>query len=181
MLNKISSFVLERNDLATQNRHLASMENTSYFWYDRWTLDKDLNGPAIASIVTLQLVLALPSNLFIILHSLSHRRLLKKSAILLLFSLSMSNVLMTLFYMPFVMVASGAEEWIFGGSNQTRDILCQINGFIYEYSVTVTGHILVIISIDRFLFIVKAVHYHKIMTWKVILGIKTAVWVSVHY
>ena len=44
------------------------------------------------------------------------------------------------------------------------DILCQMNGLV-------SGLILVIISIDLFLFIVKAAHHHKIMTCKVTFGI----------
>ena len=157
----------------------ASPDNTTSLYY-YWNLDDNLNGPAIAFIVFLQLVLALPSNLFIVVHSICDKKEnLKKSAIILLFSLALSNLAMALFYMPFVIVALGAEEWIFGGSDYTRDILCQINGFIYEYLVIVTGHILVMISIDRFLYIVKADYYHKIMTWKVTAGIMAAVWVSV--
>ena len=156
------------------------MENVTTIEYNRWILNEYLSGPVIAFFVTLQLVLALPSNLFIILHSLSHRKLFNKSAIILLFSLSISNLLVTLFYMPFAIVASGAEEWILGGSDYSRNTLCQIHGFVYEYSVTVTGHILVIISIDRFLYIVRATHHTKIMSWKVTLGIMAAVWVSVH-
>ena len=69
--------------------------------------------------------------------------------------------------MPFVFVSPGAEEWIIARLH-TRDILCQMNG---KYSFTVSGLILVIISIDLFLFIVKAAHHHKIMTCKVTFGI----------
>ena len=158
------------------------MENatTSAVYNTTWKLSGNINGPAIAFFVTLQLLLALPSNLFIVVHSLSHRKRFKQSAIILLFSLALSNLLMTLFYMPFVIVASGAQEWILGDSNYSRNILCQINGFTYEYSVIVTSHILVIISFDRFLFIVKAMGNRQIMTWKVTLAIMAAVWVSVH-
>ena len=50
------------------------MENatTSAVYNTTWKLSGNINGPAIAFFVTLQLLLALPSNLFIVVHSLSH-------------------------------------------------------------------------------------------------------------
>lgn len=144
-----------------------------------WTLDASLSGPAISFFIALLFFLALPTNLFIIGHALYHRKTsLKKSAIILLFSLAVTNLLMTIFYMPFAIIASAAEEWIFGDTDNTRNILCQMHGFVFEYSSTMTGHILVVISIDRFLFIVRSMDYHKIMTWKVTCVIIAVIAVS---
>lgn len=154
------------------------MENNTTSEYTDWTLDEGLNGPIIAFFIALHLLLALPTNLFVVIHSLCRFRNFKNSAVILLFCLALSNLIMVLFYMPFVIVASGAEEWIIGGSDYSRNILCQIHGVIYEYSVTVTCHILVAISIDRSIYIVKVHAYQKIMTWKVTCGIMAAVWVS---
>jgi len=134
--------------------------------------------PGIAFIVLLHLLLALPANLFVVIYSLSHYRDFKKGATILLFCLAVSNLIMALLYMPFVVVATSADEWIFGNTDHIRRVLCHMHGFVYEASITVTNHVLVVISIERFFYIVK-VHLHsKIMSWKVITVIMVAVWVS---
>jgi len=176
--------VIVRMELLGNGSDLSSTDdgNNTEDHYDHWTLAEELNGPAISFFITLQLVLALPSNLFIILHSLCHwKSSLKKSAVVLLFSLALSNLLMAVLYMPFAGVASGAGEWIIGRTDYTREVLCNIHGFVFEYSATLTGHVLVLISVDRFLFIVKAPDYHKIMTYKVtvfiiaIIGVRMSI------
>jgi len=144
-----------------------------------WTLDSSLKGPAIAFVVALHFVLALPTNLFVIVHSLCHIKNLKKSGNILLLNLVFSNFLIVVFYMPFTVVATAAREWIVGGSSDSRrQVLCQIHGFIFEYSVNVNCHILVVISMDRFLYIVKAQAHSKLMSTKITLGTMFAVWVS---
>ena len=85
---------------------------------------------------------------------------------------------MTLLYMPFTIVASSAGEWIFGTTDYTRDILCQIHGFVLAYSVIVSGQTLAVISVDRFLYIVKSNVYFKIMTWKAGFALMAIIWVS---
>ncbi len=143
-----------------------------------WTFDMELKAPAIAFIVLLHLLLALPTNLFVVIYSLSHCRDFKQGATILLFCLAVSNLIMALLYMPFVVVATSADEWIFGNTDHIRQVLCHMHGFVYELSITVTNHVIVVISIERFLYIVK-VHLHsKIMSWKVITVIMAAVWVS---
>ncbi len=143
-----------------------------------WTFDKELNATAIAFIVLLHLLLALPANLFVVIHSLSHCQDFKKGATILLFCLAVSNLIMALLYMPFVVVATSADEWIFGNTDHIRQVLCDIHGFIFELLISVTNHVLVVMSIERFFYIVK-VHLHsKIMSWKVITVIMAAVLVS---
>lgn len=79
--------------------------------------------------------------------------------------------------MPPLIVATAKEEWIIGGSDLGRLTSCLVHGIIHEFSLTLTNHILVAISIDRFLFIVEASHHSKIMTVKVTLGILAVIWV----
>ncbi len=143
-----------------------------------WTFDTKLNAPGIAFFVLLHLLLALPANLFVVIYYLSHCRDFKKGATIFLFCLAVSNLIMALLYMPFVVVATSADEWIFGNTDHIRQVLCHMHGFVYELSITVTNHVLVVMSIERFFYIVK-VHLHsKIMSWKVITVIVIVVWVS---
>ena len=145
----------------------------------RWKLSEDIHGPVIAFFVSLEFLLSLPSNIFIIAYSFCHgKESLKKSATILLFCLALGNLFMTLFYMPFVIVASSAGEWIFGGTDHSREIVCQIHSYIHMCANTVSVFTLAAVSFDRFLNIVKASIYSKIMTWKFAIGIITIIWVS---
>ena len=82
---------------------------------NRWALGEELVGPVIATFVGIELVSSLLANLFICGHTvLNAKKMLMKSSTLLLFSLALSNLLMAVLYMPFVVVASAAEEWIIG-------------------------------------------------------------------
>ena len=147
----------------------------------RWCLKESLVGPVIASFVSIEFVLSLAINLFICTFTLMHaRRMLTKASTLLLFNLTLSNLLVTVLYMPFVIVASAAEEWIIGNSDEVRNGFCQFTGLVFAYTTSVSVHTLAAISFDRFLFIVKAQIYHRIMTWKSALGIVIFIWVSVN-
>jgi hypothetical protein len=144
-----------------------------------WCLDEDLIGPLMALFTTIIFILSLVINLFICVYTLSHPKSLKKSSTMFLFNLALISLLMTVLFMPFMVVASAAEEWIIGQSDtDQRDILCQITAFIFAYTVGVSVHTLAAISFDRFLSIVKPHHHKKYMTWKVALGIVVFIWVS---
>ena len=143
-----------------------------------WCLDEDLIGPLMAVFTTIIFVLSLIINLFICIYTLSHPKSLKKSSTMFLFNLALINLLMTVLFMPFMIVASAAEEWLIGQSDTERDVLCQITAFIFAYTVGVSVHTLAAISFDRFLSIVKPHHHKKYMTWKVALGIVIFIWVS---
>ena len=146
----------------------------------RWCLNEELIGPLISFFTLVILILSLATNLFICVYTLSHSKSLKKSSTMLLFNLVLINLLMTVLYMPLMVVASAAGEWIIGQSDSERDILCQITAFVFAYTVGVSIHTLAAISFDRFLSIVKPHHHRKYMTWKVALGIVVFIWVSLN-
>ena len=144
----------------------------------RWCLNDKLIGPLIAFFTLVILILSLTTNLFICVYTLTHAKSLKKSSTMFLFNLALVNLLMTVLYMPLMVIASAAEEWIIGNSDRERDILCQITAFIFAYTVGISIHTLAAISFDRFLSIVKPHHHKKYMSWRVALGIVVVIWVS---
>ena len=147
----------------------------------RWCLNEELIGPLIAFFTLVILILSLTSNLLICVYTVTHAKSLKKSSTLFLFNLALVNLLMTVLYMPLMVIASAAEEWIIGQSDRERDILCQITAFIFAYTVGISIHTLAAISFDRFLSIVKP-HYHKkYMTWRIALGVVVVIWVRFDY
>ncbi len=59
-----------------------------------------------------------------------------------------------------------------------RNIFCQIHGFIFFQSCTVSTYTLAAISIDRFFYIVKGEVYHKWMSVKVADSMAAIIWVN---
>ena len=152
----------------------AASLNTS-----RWQQDGNIEGPVIATLVGIEFVLSLPSNLFILIYSLlNYRQSLNKSSTIFLFNLSLSNLLVTVFYMLFYIISSGAEEWIFGSTDYVRNILCQLHGFTFAFTTNILLSTLAVISFDRFLNIVKPLLHKRILTWKTAFGIVVFLWVS---
>ena len=145
----------------------------------RWQQDGNIVGPVIATLVGIELVLSLPSNLFILIYSLlNYRQSLNKSSTIFLFNLSLSNLLMTVFYMLFYIISSGAEEWIFGSTDFVRNILCQLHGFTFVFTNSISLHTLAVISFDRFLSIVKHHLHGRFLTRRTALWIVVILWVS---
>lgn len=175
-LNFSTSFFTTTEAVATTANVTASASLNS----SRWQLSESIEGPVLATLVGVEFILSLLSNLFILAHTLYHsRESFKKSSTIFLFSLALSNLLTSLLYMFFVIISTSAEEWIFGPTDIVRNILCQLHGFIFAYFTTISIHTLSVISFDRFLSIVKPNFHQRFFTWKVALGIMMFIWVCV--
>ncbi len=136
----------------------------------RWKLGDDLDGPALAAFVALECILSAPLNLFILIYTLVYGRehSMKGSTVLLL-CLSFSNLVMSLLYMPFVVIATAVGEWIFGNSDSAKEHFCQFHGYLFIFSVSISAHVLALISVDRFVSIVKTNVHQKYMTWRAVI------------
>ena len=145
----------------------------------KWLVNNQIHGPVIAFFVAVEFIIAVPSNTFILAHSIYYRhKILKKSSTLLFFNLALSDLLICVLYMPFVIIAASAGQWIFGSTDYTREVLCQIEGFIVIYVGHVANYTIAAISVDRWLSITYPQVHRKYMTWKTALGIVTFIWVS---
>ena len=153
------------------------MNNSQPRFTMNWDLAEELVGPVIAAFVSIEFVLSLVANIFICVHTLSNRKSLRKSSTILLLNLSLANLLMTVLYMPSVIVASAAEEWIFGQTDQARNVTCQMSAFVFAYTVGLSFHTLAAISFDRFLSIVKPQYHKRWMTPMVTFGIVVFLWI----
>ena len=146
--------------------------NLSALNISRWKLGEEVNGPVLATFVALELTLSVPSNFFILIYTPAYgKKSYMKSSTVFLFCLALSNITMSLLYMPFVVIAAASEEWVFGGTDFMRQALCQFHGFLFIYLLSVSVHILALLSVDRFLSIVKPEIHQKFLTWKTSVGI----------
>ena len=128
-----------------------------------YALHEDINGPVYAAALSVELVLAFVPNLFIIVYSLCHPVILKQPSMIFLTKLALVSMLSAITYVPFVIITDATGEWIFGRADEPTDGVCQFAGFMYDFTDSMSIHVLAIISFDQYLFIVKPLIYRQYM------------------
>ena len=140
-----------------------------------FTVSPEIVAPLLAVIVGLVMVLSFTANTFIVLHTLTHIMTLKQSSAILLFCLALANLIMSVLFMPFQIIAAAAGHWVFGVTPQQKSGMCQFVGFVFGYSTSIAVHTLAALSFDRFLFIVKPMVHKKVMkpwvAWLIVAAI----------
>ena len=145
--------------------------------FNNFTISEDIYGPVLAIAVAIEMILALTTNLFILLFTLRHPKSLKQPSIIFLTSLILANLLASVFFMPFTVITAATGEWIFGVTQEEKEAVCLFVGFMFAFSIGLSIHILALISFDRFLFIVKPLLYRRFMkTWVAVI-ILVLVWI----
>ena len=144
---------------------------------DNFTLSKEINGPLLATTVVIELLLALSINLFVLIFTLCHPKSLKQPSIIFLTSFVFVNLVTAILIMPSIAVTAVYEEWIFGETIETKNGTCQFFGFVFVCVCYFTFMTIGIISVDRFLFIVKPLVYKRVMKTWVAIGIVVFLWI----
>ena len=127
-----------------------------------------------AIVLCVILLVGMALNAIVILYTISHPRKLKQSSILFLFGSSVVNLMVLLSQIPVEVVTTFTEEWVFGSTEEERKILCQVNGFFTNLSSFATSYILAIISVDRFILLVKPLAHKRYFKPRLSLGIIVA-------
>ena len=131
-----------------------------------FTLNKDINGPLLAVAVGIEFTLSLVANLFVLIFTVCHPKTLKQPSIIFLTNFIFANLMVTILIMPLTIITAANEEWIFGNTPEEKNIVCQFGGFVFAYGIQLTLWTLTVISVDRFLFIVKPfIHKRFMTTW----------------
>ena len=145
---------------------MASILEKNY----NFTVDSVANGPWIATVIAIEMIIALVINLFITIFTLCNPKILKNPSIIFLTNFVVTNIFLVIAYMPSIVITASAGEWILGDTPEQKNGTCQLMGFIYLYSYYIITFTLTLISIDRFLFIVKP-HLHKrfMKTWVAVI------------
>lgn len=128
-----------------------------------FTVSPEIVAPLLAVVIGLMMVLSFTANSFIVLHTLAHIMTLKQSSVIFLFCLALANLTMSVLFMPFTFIAAAAGHWVFGATPEQKQGVCQFVGFVFGYCTSVSVHTLAVISLDRFLFIVKPMLHKKVM------------------
>ena len=137
---------------------------TPEYWYS-FTTNEDIHKSSLAVgiIVTLFLLIGLPSNLIIIV-SIVGKRLYKDTTHILLLNLAISDLLVCLLVMPMVIVTGFAGGFAFGNSDYVRCQVCQTGTILLIALTLLSMYNVGFLSLDRFIFIVLPLHYRRYVT-----------------
>uniref|UniRef100_A0A1X7TTZ6 G-protein coupled receptors family 1 profile domain-containing protein n=1 Tax=Amphimedon queenslandica TaxID=400682 RepID=A0A1X7TTZ6_AMPQE len=141
-----------------------------------YTFTGDFSPEAVAGVLSIEMILALIANGVVLVITIYQRKSWKQSSTIFFTSLILAHLVLTL-YLPFSIAALAAGEWIIGETDEDKEGTCHFNGFIILFSAYIVFMTLCLISIDRFLFIVKP-HLHKrFMSPRVALVLVIIVWI----
>ena len=143
-----------------------------------FTLSPDINGPLLSAVIALIMVTAFVANLFVICITSCYSKSWKQPSTIFLTNLLLADlVLVTV--MPFAVISNAYSEWIFGQSVEQKYQVCQFAAFMFWYSCLLITVTLTVISLDRFLFIVKPLFYrrHIYMKPQIAVTVVIIVWI----
>ena len=143
-----------------------------------FTLSADINGPLLSAVIALIMVTAFVANLFVICITLCFTKSWKQPSTIFLTSLLLADLVLVA-VMPFAVISTAYDEWIFGQSVEEKYQVCQFAAFIFWYSILLITVTLTVISLDRFLFIVKPLFYrrHIYMKPQIAVAVVIIVWI----
>ena len=143
-----------------------------------FTLNTDINGPLLSAAIALIMVTAFVANLFVICITFCFTKSWKQPSTIFLTNLLLADfVLVTV--MPFGVISTAYSEWIFGQSVEQKYQVCQFAAFMFWYSSLLITVTLTVISLDRFLSIVKPLFYrrHIYMKPQIAVTVVIIVWI----
>ena len=140
-----------------------------------YTFTGDFSPEAVAAVLSIEMILALIANGVVLVITIYQRKSWKQSSTIFFTSLILAHLVMIL-YLPFTITALAAGEWIIGSTDEEKQGTCGFSGYIIFFSAYIMFMTLSLISVDRFLFIVKP-HLHKrFMSPQVALVLVIIVW-----
>ena len=138
-----------------------SMITDRMFWSIRESLHS--GTPYVAVITFIFFLISFFWNLFIIVTYFVKYRLLKEPANIFLLSLAFYYVVSSVFLTLFSFIINVEREYIFGNNDVVRCATCDMVGFIFVFVVEGSVHLLMFLSIDRFILLSRPLRYKKIM------------------
>ena len=131
---------------------------------DYWSLSGDCEsqGLVTATFFLLYNLVGLPWNVLVIL-SILNKKLYQQPTIVLLFILSVTDILSLFSILP-IMITGFAREYLFGSTDLVRCVT--LNLVISNSNVLLHSSILIIalMSLDRFLYVYKPLQYERLAT-----------------
>ena len=132
----------------------------------------------IAIALSIQLILAFPANLLIVLRSIPFCRKIENNSFIFLFGLALSDLLVTVFFIAplcvYYVILVTDRELILEWNSQ----YCKFEWFLFEVSFAISLVILTLLAIENFFYVYKTEVYKKFVKSKLVYGLTVATWVS---
>ena len=138
-------------------------DNSSLLNESMWEFPYSPANPVIAVAYILILIVALVWNLFLIVVMIRRKSVCKDPSAIFLFTLAIVDFTIAVTVTPFNAATAIAGGWIFGPTDAIRAGLCDTLAFLLNVFLSLSIHILALISFDRFLIIVYSLKYDRIM------------------
>lgn len=133
-------------------------------------MDTEIGAVVVGVLIFLFFLTASIWNLFIIITFFVKNSLLTEPANIFLLNVAITDLLICLTTMVFSFVTAFAQEFVFGSDDVTRCAVCDMSGFFLVFLVFVSLHLLMALSIDRFILLSRPLRYKRLMNrWKAIL------------
>lgn len=132
---------------------------------------------ALVSVIAVEMVACLVINVFIMVFTLCHVRILKNPSIMFLTNFIIANIILAVVYMPSFILSVTMKDTINSWDYEEKLALCQFMTFVLLSYIYIATFTTTVISVDRFLFIVKPFLYKRyIKTWVAVVVLVVA-WV----
>ena len=143
---------------------------------DMWVLEggSRISGLYTAVFLIIFVLVGVPANVFIIASVIKHK-LYRQPAFTPLLNLSLTDLLMCLLMLPLTIVSGVAGEFLYGSSDYIRCQVCQ-SGIAILVLLYVSIYSVMLISVDRFIFIKFPLRYDKVVTVKKMLAAVFLTW-----
>ena len=116
-----------------------------------FTATGSINGPVLAVVFAVEAVVGFIANIIVLSITLYQRKSFKQPSTIFFTSLILLNLLDALVYLPMTTVATGAEEWILGGTFEQRRATCVFSGIINWFIIFITTALYHLISVSLLL------------------------------
>ena len=117
------------------------------------------------------------TNSFVIIMTVCCLKTLKEPSTIFLTNMLLSNLIIAIFVMPFPIITCSIGEWVYGSTPEQKVKVCEFVACLLFYGFLVANESLVLVSCDRFFFIVTALQYKKYMTVNKAVIIVAASWI----
>ena len=142
-----------------------------------FTFTGEFSGPAVAAVLTLEMIFGLITNGTVLFITLYQRKSWKQSSTIFFTSLILLHIILNV-YLSFSIIALAAGAWIFGSTDEEKTWTCMFAAWLLWSALAALSYMLVALSFDRFLFIVKPLLHKRFMRPRVALTITIVIWIA---
>lgn len=153
-------------------RNFSFLSSSNLTNVSHWQIlgNLQVGATVVGVLILLFFIIATIWNLFIVITFFVKHSLLKEPANIFLLNVALTDLLICLTTMVFSFVTAFGQEFVFGSSDVTRCTVCNMSGFFIVFLIFVTLHLLMALSIDRFILLSRPLRYKRLMNrWRATL------------